>query len=108
MVIFAGMGGSLASTSAWIKTGPDVDKAVSRTAPHSDAFPIVKPEPPQARAKVAKSIGCNSQPYSGLPRKTICSHFIWPRVLFLITITLIAHVKNAHRYMELGFDHLIF
>ena len=28
-------------------------------------------------------------PYSGLPRKTICSHLIWPSVLFLMMTTLI-------------------
>ena len=30
----------------------------------------------------AKSIGCKSTPYSGFPRNTICSHLIWPSVLF--------------------------
>ncbi len=44
-----------------------------------------RPVPPQARAKAAKSIGCSSQPYSGCPRNTICSHLIMPSVLFLIT-----------------------
>jgi len=31
------------------------------------------------------------QPYSGLPRNTICSHLIWPRVLFLTMMTLIGN-----------------
>src|SRR5207249_3686670 len=37
---------------------------------------------------IAKSIGCRSHPYSGLPRNTICSHLIIPSELFLITTTL--------------------
>ena len=34
-------------------------------------------------------MGWSSTPYSGLPRKTICSHLICPRVLFLMMMTLI-------------------
>ena len=48
----------------------------------------MKPPAPQASAYFAKSIGCRSTPNSGLPSKTICSHLIWPSVLFLMTITL--------------------
>ena len=60
----------------------------------------MNPCPPQARANAAKSIGCSSQPYSGLPRNTICSHLIWPSVLFLTMKTLtgsryFTHVANS-------------
>src|SRR5207237_41041 len=77
-VILAGIGGSKGSTTASITTGPGVARASSRTRPQSAGSSIVKPVPPQARAKRAKSIGWRSQPYSGLPRKTICSHLIMP------------------------------
>ena len=49
----------------------------------------MKPFPPHARANGAKSIGCRSQANSGLPRNTICSHLIWPSVLFLMMTILI-------------------
>src|SRR5919205_2082101 len=55
----------------------------------SDGSLIVYPLPPQASANFTQSIGENSTPNPGFPRKAICSHLIIPRVLFLITITLI-------------------
>ena len=45
---------------------------------------MVKPVAPHARAKAANSMGWRSTPNSGLPRNTICSHLIIPRVLFLM------------------------
>src|SRR5688500_8682414 len=57
--------------------------------PHIRGSSIVNAVAPQARATMAKSIGCNSHPYSGFPRKPNCSHLICPRVLFLTTNTLI-------------------
>ena len=59
-----------------------------RISPQRVGSSIMNAVAPQARATPAKSIGCSSQTYSGLPRNTICSHLIWPSVLFLITITL--------------------
>src|SRR5947199_9429902 len=61
---------------------------------------MVKPLPPHACANIAKSIGCRSHPYSGLPRNTICSHLIMPSALFLMTITFtgslyLTHVANS-------------
>ena len=87
-VILGGIGGSKGSTTASTTTGPGVASASSSTAPQRAGSSTVSPVAPQARAKAAKSIGCSSQPYSGLPRKTICSHLIMPSVLFLITTTL--------------------
>src|SRR4029450_3714243 len=49
---------------------------------HPAAAPALLRGAPQAAANSAKSIGCRSQPYSGLPRKTICSHLICPSVPF--------------------------
>ena len=49
------------------------------------------------RATAAKSIGCSSQPYSGLPRNTICSHLIWPSVLFLMTTIFTSSLYFARR-----------
>ena len=43
----------------------------------------------------AKSIGVNSTPYSGLPRKPICSHLIIPSVLFFRIMTLIGRLYCA-------------
>ena len=59
------------------------------TLPQFSGRSTESPVAPQARATIAKSIGCKSQTYSGLPRKTICSHLIWPKVLFLMTTILI-------------------
>ena len=67
---------------------------------------IVMPMPPQASANLTKSIGWSSTPYSGLPRKTICSHLIWPSMLFLMTTTLIgssyltAVANSRHQHRE--------
>jgi len=49
---------------------------------------IRTPRPPHASANFTKSMGVISTPYSGLPRKTICSHLIIPSTLFLSTTTL--------------------
>src|SRR5262245_9789808 len=57
---------------------------------------MVNPVAPHDRASIAKSIGCSSQPYSGLPRKTICSHLIWPRLSFLTTTTLTGSAYFTH------------
>ena len=62
------------------------------------------PTPPQARANAAKSIGWRSQPYSGLPRNTICSHLICPSVSFLTTTTLIGELVLDGR-REFGHEH---
>src|SRR5882672_5258593 len=86
-VIFGGRGGSKGSTTACTTTGPGVPSARSSTLPHWAGSSTVRPVAPHASATIAKSIGCRSQPYSGLPRKTICSHLIWPSVLFLMTTT---------------------
>src|SRR5215471_5335288 len=99
-VIFGGSGGSRGSTTPSTITGPGVASASSRIAPHCRGSSIVKPAPPQARANCAKSIGCRSHTYSGLPRNTICSHLIWPSVLFLTITTFtgspyFTHVRNS-------------
>ena len=65
-----------------------------------------KPRAPHASANLTKSIGCSSTPYSGLPRKTICSHLIWPSVLFLMMTTLTGSLyftpvrKLGHQHRE--------
>src|SRR5437867_6129934 len=66
---------------------------------------MVNPAAPHDLTNRAKSIGCNSHPYSGLPRKTICSHLICPSVLFLMTNTFtgslyLTHVANSAISME--------
>src|SRR5258705_6983264 len=78
---------------------PGAARAASRAAPHWAGSSMVMPLPPQASAKRAKSIGCRSQPYSGLPRKTICSHFIWPSVPFFTT-TALGRAADASRAMS--------
>src|ERR1051325_5742234 len=86
-LIFGGIGGSNGSTIASTMTGPGVANACSSTPPHCFGSATLKPAAPHARAYAAKSIGCSSQPYSGLPRNTICSHLIIPSVLFLTMTT---------------------
>ena len=103
-VTFGGIGGSNGSTTASTSTGPGVASASSSTAPHVAGSSTVKPVPPQARANAAKSIGCSSQPYSGLPRNTICSHLIMPSELFLTTTTLIGSLY-LHAVGELRHQH---
>ena len=51
---------------------------------------MVNPLAPQARANAAKSIGCNSQPYSGLPGRPLLP-FDLRKELFLMTTTLIGN-----------------
>src|SRR6185312_11667814 len=87
-VALGGIGGSFWSTTASISTGPGVASAARKASPHCAGSSIVKACTPKPRAMAAKSIGCRSQTYSGLPRKTICSHLIWPSELFLITTIL--------------------
>ena len=89
VVILPGIGGSFGSIKASISVGPGWAKASRKTASASLASVRVKPFAPQARAKAAKSIGCNATPKCGLPSRTICSHLIMPSVLFLKTTTLI-------------------
>ena len=85
----AGIGGSNGIDDAPPRPPGPASPAPRRALrPQSAGSSIVKPAAPHARAKAAKSIGCSSQPYSGLPRKTICSHLICPSVLFLTTTTL--------------------
>ena len=75
-----------------------------RARPQSAGSSTLKPTPPQAWAKAAKSMGCRSTPYSGLPRKTICSHLICPSVLFLMITTLIGQLV-FHGGNEIGHEH---
>ena len=52
------------------------------------------------RSRSARS----SQPYSGLPRNTICSHLIWPSALFLMTMILTLRLYFLQR-RELAHQH---
>jgi hypothetical protein len=87
-VTFGGIGGSSGSTVASTTTGPGVASARAMTSRHAPGESTDSPVAPHALATAAKSIGCSSHPYSGLPRKTICSHLICPSELFLMTTTL--------------------
>src|SRR5215831_12762269 len=77
------MGGVNGSTMASTITGPGVASARSRILPQSVGSSIAMPMSPQAFAKATKSMGCSSQPNSGLPRNTICSHLIMPQSVIL-------------------------
>src|SRR6478672_9957326 len=86
------MGGSNGSTYASTMVGFRSFIASCILDLISDGSLIAYPLPPQSSAKLAKSIGENSTPNSGFPRNPICSHLIIPKVLFLITITLIGRL----------------
>ena len=78
----------LRSDLRWQRRLERIDHAFDDDRPRGRQGLVEDPWPPHARAKSGWSIGCSSQPYSGLPRKTICSHLICPSVLFLTTTTL--------------------
>src|SRR5437016_1499561 len=99
------MGGSKGSTTASTIVGLLDRKALSNMAPHVEGSSVVKPSPPHALAKSAKSMGCRSHAYSGFPKKTICSHLIWASELFLTMTTLMGrsyftHVANSAMSIE--------
>jgi len=79
--------GSFGSTATSIRAGRSAARACSNAGRNSPGSRTEKPKPPAASANVAKSNDGRSHPYSGLPRKSICSHLICPSVPFLITTT---------------------
>src|SRR5256714_5026556 len=88
-VTYGGIGGANGSTaSSTIEDLPEL-RPCCKVGRISSGLSTVQPKPPQASAYFAKLGLCSSQPYSGLPRKTICSHLIWPSVLFLMITTTI-------------------
>src|SRR5438874_335975 len=104
-VTLGGIGGSNGSTTTSTTQGLPDAKACLNTGRISSGLSTVKPRPPHASAYFAKFISCSSQPYSGLPKNTICSHLICPSVLFLMMTTLIGSlyltaVTNSAMSME--------
>src|SRR5438105_15299518 len=91
------MGGSNGSTTTSTIEGLPELRACCKVGRISSGFSTVQPRPPHASAYFAKLGLCNSQPYSGLPRKTICSHLIWPSVLFLMITTTIGKRSEERR-----------
>jgi hypothetical protein len=88
VVILAGSGGSFGSTTASTTTGPGVASAWRSVSPQCSAWSMWNAVAPQPSAILTKSTGAKSTPYSGLPRKIICSHLMSPSALFLNTISL--------------------
>ena len=88
VVILGGIGGSFASTTASTTTGPGVASASRSCSPQVAGSSRWKALAPHPSATLTKSTGARSTPYSGLPRKTICSHLIRPSELFLKQTTL--------------------
>ena len=103
-VTFGGIGGSNGSTTASTITGPGSRAPGPARRRSSAGSSIVKPVAPHARANAAKSIGCRSHPYSGLPRNTICSHLIMPERVVLHDHDLDRQFV-LHAIGELGHQH---
>ena len=103
--IFGGIGGSFGSTTASIRTGPGEASACLQRL--RAGFRIVDAKGRQRRSPARRSrsrSAASSQTYSGLPRKTICSHLIWPSALFLMTMIFTSRLYLTQR-RDLAHQH---